>query len=64
LKERLTKGYEEKEMNNVSLIIIGSESGRFGERGNADYAAGKSAVQGGLVQSLAGDIARIFPRGR
>jgi NAD(P)-dependent dehydrogenase (short-subunit alcohol dehydrogenase family) len=52
------------DMKNVSLIIIGSESGTFGERGNADYAAGKSAVQGGLVQSLAGDIARVWPRGR
>jgi NAD(P)-dependent dehydrogenase (short-subunit alcohol dehydrogenase family) len=51
-------------MDNVSLIIIGSESGLFGERGNADYAAGKSAVQGGLLKSLMSDIVRIWPRGR
>jgi NAD(P)-dependent dehydrogenase (short-subunit alcohol dehydrogenase family) len=51
-------------MDNVSLIIIGSESGLFGERGNGDYAAGKSAVQGGLLRSLMSDITRIWPRGR
>jgi NAD(P)-dependent dehydrogenase (short-subunit alcohol dehydrogenase family) len=49
---------------NVSLIIIGSESGWFGERGNADYAAGKSAVQGGLLKSLVGDVSRIWPSAR
>lgn len=54
----------EKRMENVSLIIVGSESGHFGERGNADYAAGKSAVQGGLLRSLMGDVARIWPGAR
>lgn len=51
-------------MDNVSLIIIGSESGLFGERGNADYAAGKSAVQGGLLRSLMSNIVQIWHRGR
>jgi NAD(P)-dependent dehydrogenase (short-subunit alcohol dehydrogenase family) len=51
-------------MKNISLIVVGSESGRFGERGNADYAAGKSAVQGGLVSSLMGDIVKIWSRAR
>ncbi|KAE8453372.1 hypothetical protein EG329_010233 [Mollisiaceae sp. DMI_Dod_QoI] len=55
---------EAKELRNVSLIIVGSESGHFGERGNADYAAGKSAVQGGLLRSLTGDVARIWPGAR
>jgi NAD(P)-dependent dehydrogenase (short-subunit alcohol dehydrogenase family) len=54
----------EKSMENVSLIIVGSESGHFGERGNADYASGKSAVQGGLLRSLMGDVARIWPGAR
>jgi NAD(P)-dependent dehydrogenase (short-subunit alcohol dehydrogenase family) len=51
-------------LSNVSLIIVGSESGHFGERGNPDYASGKSAVQGGLLRSLMGDVARIWPRAR
>ena len=49
---------------NVNLIIVGSESGRLGVRGNADYASGKSAVQEGLVQSLVGDAVRIYPTAR
>ncbi|KAL9019525.1 MAG: hypothetical protein Q9185_003225 [Variospora sp. 1 TL-2023] len=49
---------------NVGLIIVGSESGHVGERTNADYASGKSAVQTGLVQSLKSDVVRVFPRAR
>ena len=52
------------ETKNVGLIIVGSESGHFGVRGNADYASGKSAVQFGMVQSLTGDVARVFPGAR
>ena len=52
------------ELRNVSLIIMGSESGRFGVRTMAAYAAGKSAVQYGLMYSLALDAPRIFPRAR
>ena len=59
-----SEGGEKVKLQNVSLIIIGSESGHFGERGNADYAAGKSAVQVGLVRSLMGDVARIWPGAR
>ncbi|KAH6679567.1 NAD-P-binding protein [Halenospora varia] len=59
------KGIEAaSELNNVGLIIVGSESGHFGERGNADYASGKSAVQFGLVRSMMGDASRIWPGAR
>lgn len=54
----------ETEMRNVGLVMIGSESGTFGERGNADYAAGKAAVQVGLLQSLKGDVVRVYPTAR
>lgn len=54
----------DKSMRNVSLIIVGSESGSFGERGNPDYASGKSAVQVGLLQSLKSDVPRIYPGAR
>jgi NAD(P)-dependent dehydrogenase (short-subunit alcohol dehydrogenase family) len=54
----------EDRLNNVSVIVVGSESGHFGERGNGDYASGKSAVQVGLVKSLMGDVARIWPGAR
>lgn len=51
-------------MKNVNLIIVGSEAGLFGVTGSPDYSAGKSAVQGGLLQSLKTDAPRIWPGAR
>lgn len=51
-------------MKNISFVVIGSEAGILGVPGNPDYAASKSAVQGGLVLSLAPDAANIHPRAR
>ncbi|KAF1986500.1 NAD(P)-binding protein [Aulographum hederae CBS 113979] len=51
-------------LRNLSLIIVGSESGTFGERTNPDYATSKSAVQGGLLKSLMADAPRVWPGAR
>jgi NAD(P)-dependent dehydrogenase (short-subunit alcohol dehydrogenase family) len=61
---RQLREYASPETPNVSLIIIGSEAAEFGVTGNADYSAGKAAVQIGLVQSLKADVARICEGGR
>lgn len=50
-----------EDLKNVGLVIVGSENGHFGERGNADYVSGKSAVQIGLVRSLMGEVVRVWP---
>lgn len=47
-----------------SLVLVGSTAGSFGEAGHADYAAAKSAVQGGLLLSLKNEIVRVAPRAR
>jgi 3-oxoacyl-[acyl-carrier protein] reductase len=47
-----------------NLVVIGSTAGRFGEAGHADYAAAKSAIQGGLLLSMKNEITRIAPLGR
>jgi 3-oxoacyl-[acyl-carrier protein] reductase len=47
-----------------SLVLVGSTAGSFGEAGHSDYAAAKSAIQGGLLLSLKNEIVRIAPRGR
>jgi 3-oxoacyl-[acyl-carrier protein] reductase len=47
-----------------SLVLVGSTAGRFGEAGHADYAAAKSAIQGGLLLSLKNEIVRIGARAR
>ena len=53
-----------EKLRNVGLVIMGSESGRFGVRTMAAYAAGKSAVQYGLLYSLSQDAPRLFSRAR
>lgn len=58
------KKHAEEATRNVSLVIVGSESGTFGEQGNPDYASGKSAVQVGLLHSLKSDVVHIHPRAR
>ena len=47
----------------ASLLFVGSTAGRFGERGNADYAASKAALYG-LVRTLKNEIVERDPRGR
>lgn len=54
----------ETPLKNPSLIIIGSEAGHFGIRTCAAYAASKSAVQYGLLQSLRADAPRVYARAR
>ncbi|MEI7761240.1 MAG: SDR family oxidoreductase [Thermoleophilia bacterium] len=47
-----------------SLVLVGSTAGLFGEAGHADYAAAKSALQGGLLLSLKNEVARVAPLAR
>jgi len=47
-----------------NLILVGSTAGIFGEEGQADYAATKAALTGGLLPTLKNEIARLAPRGR
>ncbi|KIW28828.1 uncharacterized protein PV07_04694 [Cladophialophora immunda] len=49
---------------NISAILFGSEAGTFGVPLCAPYAASKSAIQYGLVKSLARDAVNINPRCR
>ena len=47
-----------------NLVLVGSTAGQFGEAGHADYAAAKSAIQGGLLLSLKNEIVRVAAGGR
>jgi NAD(P)-dependent dehydrogenase (short-subunit alcohol dehydrogenase family) len=51
-------------LKNVNLIIVGSESGHFGERQAVDYSLAKSAVQGGMLMSLRAEAVRVWPGAR
>lgn len=45
IRRAVSSGERASALRNVGLIIVGSVSGRFGERTMAAYSAGKSAVQ-------------------
>jgi 3-oxoacyl-[acyl-carrier protein] reductase len=45
------------------LVMIGSTAGRFGEKGHAEYAAGKAAMHG-LLRTLKNEIVDVDPFGR
>jgi NAD(P)-dependent dehydrogenase (short-subunit alcohol dehydrogenase family) len=47
-------------LQHPNLIIIGSESGHFGERSNVEYALAKSAVQGGMLMSLRAEAPKVW----
>lgn len=47
----------------ASLTFIGSTAGRFGERGNVDYATSKAGLYG-MVRSLKNEIVSIDPHAR
>ncbi|KAK5258128.1 hypothetical protein LTR40_008521 [Exophiala xenobiotica] len=52
------------ETRNISAVVFGSEAGRFGVATCAPYATSKSAIQYGLVKSLARDAVDINPNCR
>ena len=47
----------------ASLVFIGSTAGHFGEKGHAEYAAGKSGLVG-LMLTLKNEIVELDPHGR
>ncbi len=47
----------------ASLVFVGSTAGRFGEKGHADYAASKSALEG-LMRTLKNEIVDLDPYAR
>ncbi|KAE9406361.1 NAD-P-binding protein [Gymnopus androsaceus JB14] len=55
---------KESVMDKVNIVFIGSSAGKYGEKGHADYAAGKSALMYGLTLTLKNEISRIAPKGR
>lgn len=61
---RAVRDHAQESTRNVSLLVMGSEAGVFGVPGNADYATSKSAIQYGLVKSLAPEAALVFNRAR
>jgi NAD(P)-dependent dehydrogenase (short-subunit alcohol dehydrogenase family)/peptidoglycan/xylan/chitin deacetylase (PgdA/CDA1 family) len=53
-----------QELENVSIVITGSETGVFGQEGHAEYASGKAGLQYGLVRTVKNEIVRLNAKGR
>ncbi|ORY12262.1 polysaccharide deacetylase family protein-like protein [Clohesyomyces aquaticus] len=52
------------ELQNVAVVVTGSECGVFGQAGHTEYASGKAALQYGLVRSVKNEIVRLNGKAR
>ena len=53
-----------KELDNVAIVVTGSETGVFGQELHAEYASGKAGLQYGLVKSVKNEIVRLNAKAR
>lgn len=52
------------QIENLAIVVTGSECGKFGQEGHVNYAAGKAALQYGLVPTVKNEIVRMNVKGR
>lgn len=53
-----------KELEHLAVVVTGSECGKFGQEGHAEYASGKAALQYGLVRGVKNEIVRLNSKAR
>ncbi|KAF2479966.1 hypothetical protein BDY17DRAFT_312877 [Neohortaea acidophila] len=53
-----------QELDNLAIVVTGSECGKFGQAGHAEYASGKAGLQYGLVPTVKNEIVKINRRAR
>ncbi|EMC97574.1 hypothetical protein BAUCODRAFT_456424 [Baudoinia panamericana UAMH 10762] len=64
---RAAKEYQSRtgaEIEGLSVVVTGSECGKFGQAGHAEYASGKAGLQYGLVRTVKNEMVRLNARGR
>ncbi|TVY45032.1 Peptidoglycan deacetylase [Lachnellula subtilissima] len=59
-----TQSASGKGLENLSIVVTGSECGKFGQAGHAEYASGKAGLQYGLVRTVKNEIVRLNSRAR
>ncbi|CZS96359.1 related to polysaccharide deacetylase family protein [Rhynchosporium graminicola] len=62
--EETQKSAGGNEIENLSIVVTGSECGKFGQAGHTDYASGKAALQYGLVRGVKNEIVRLNSKAR
>lgn len=61
------KQYQERtgsELENLAIVVTGSECGKFGQAGHAEYASGKAGLQYGLVPTVKNEIVKLNSKAR
>ncbi len=53
-----------KELENVAIVVTGSETGVFGQEGHVEYAGGKAGLQYGFVKTVKNEIVRLNSKAR
>jgi len=53
-----------KELDNLAIVVTGSETGKFGQAGHTEYASGKAGLQYGLVRGVKNEIVRLNSKAR
>lgn len=53
-----------REIENVAIVVTGSETGVFGQEGHSEYASGKAGLQYGLVRTVKNEIVRLNSKAR
>jgi NAD(P)-dependent dehydrogenase (short-subunit alcohol dehydrogenase family) len=59
LAAKATQEANGRELENLAIVVTGSECGKFGQAGHAEYASGKAALQYGLVPTVKNEIVRM-----
>ncbi|QIW97413.1 hypothetical protein AMS68_002931 [Peltaster fructicola] len=59
LAAKATQEQAGRELENLAIVVTGSECGKFGQAGHAEYASGKAALQYGLVPTVKNEIVRL-----
>lgn len=53
-----------KELENLAVVVTGSECGKFGQAGHSEYASGKAGLQYGLVMTVKNEIVKLNSKAR
>ncbi|RDW75064.1 hypothetical protein BP6252_06206 [Coleophoma cylindrospora] len=53
-----------EELENLAIVVTGSETGKFGQAGHTEYASGKAGLQYGLVRGVKNEIVRLNSKAR
>ncbi|CZR51970.1 related to polysaccharide deacetylase family protein [Phialocephala subalpina] len=53
-----------QELDNLAIVVTGSETGKFGQAGHTEYASGKAGLQYGLIRGVKNEIVRLNSKAR